>query len=127
MTHPETGSVQWMDLTVPNAESLTSFYSEALDLKATPVEMEGYSDFCLAPSGGGQPFGGICHARGNNEGIPPQWIIYITVANLEESIARCLDLGGELLKTPGPAGDGRFCILKDPAGAVFALYQAPGD
>ena len=124
MSESKNGTVEWMDLTVPDAESLTNFYTEALELTATPVEMDGYSDYCLEPPGGKQPFGGICHARGNNEGIPPQWIIYITVANLEERVEKCLELGGELLKPPGPAGDGRFCLLKDPAGAVFALYQA---
>jgi predicted enzyme related to lactoylglutathione lyase len=66
----------------------------------------------------------VCHARGSNEGIPPQWLMYITVASLDASLARCRALGGEIVRpTRGLGGQGRFAIVRDPAGAVCALFE----
>ena len=88
--------------------------------------MEGYEDFSMIPPSGGDPAAGICHARGMNASFPPQWLVYITVADVRESIARCLELGGKLLVEPRDLGAyGTICVIQDPAGAVAALQSAP--
>jgi hypothetical protein len=87
--------------------------------------MGGYEDFCMTPPGGGAPVAGICHRRGGNADIPSVWLIYIMVADLDESVARCLERGGKLVKPASNYGNqGRYCIIEDPAGAVAGLYQA---
>ncbi|HEX7051685.1 MAG TPA: VOC family protein [Longimicrobiales bacterium] len=116
------GTIGWRDLTVPDAEAIRDFYRDVVGWESSPLDMGGYSDFVmLAPGGDG--VAGICHARGANANIPPQWLIYIVVADLERSIARCIERGGEVVAEPRSAGDGRFCVIRDPAGAVCALYQ----
>ena len=67
---------------------------------------------------------GICHARGGNAALPPQWILYFVVENLERSVAACTAAGGQVVAPPRSAGAGRYCVISDPAGAVCALYQA---
>ncbi len=57
--------------------------------------------------------------------MPPQWLIYVTVANLDENIRNCVDLGGKIISDPRNLGKGRFCIIQDAAGAAAALYQKP--
>jgi hypothetical protein len=49
---------------------------------------------------------------------------YFTVANLDASIERCAELGGEVVVAPRDLGEGQFCVVKDPAGAVAALYES---
>jgi hypothetical protein len=62
-----------------------------------------------------------------NASLPPQWLIYITVANVDISAATCLELGGKVLVDPKDMGGyGRYCVIQDPAGAVAALF-APAD
>ena len=68
---------------------------------------------------------GVCHARGGNAVLPPQWLIYITVADLDRSMAECERLGGRALTSIRSYGGGRYCVIEDPAGAVCALYQSP--
>jgi predicted enzyme related to lactoylglutathione lyase len=68
---------------------------------------------------------GICHARGANASLPPAWLIYITVDDLDHSMAECTRLGGSIVAAPRGYGGGRYCVIKDPAGAVCALYQPP--
>ncbi|HVQ25079.1 MAG TPA: VOC family protein, partial [Planctomycetota bacterium] len=87
------------------------------------VDMGGYQDHCMLPADG-PAVAGVCHARGVNAGLPAQWLIYITVADLEQSLTRCRALGGTVLREPrGLGGMGRFAVVRDPAGAVCALFQ----
>ena len=119
----DVGKIGWVDLTVADAEKVNAFYRAVVGWKSEPVDMGGYSDYCMLPAEGGA-VAGVCHARGTNEGIPPQWLIYVTVADLEQSLERCRALGGEVVRgARGLGGMGRFAIVKDPAGAVCALFQ----
>lgn len=118
------GSIGWIDLTVENADEVRRFYSGVAGWKSDPVAMDGYDDYCMIPSAGGDPVAGVCHKRGSNAGMPPQWMIYITVADLDHSIAKCRELGGKLIVAPRNMGnDDRYCVIEDPAGAVAALYE----
>lgn len=87
--------------------------------------MGDYSDYVMLAPKDGTPVAGVCHARGSNADLPPVWLVYFVVADVAESSARCEDLGGEILVTPRGLSGGRFCVVKDPAGAICALYQVP--
>jgi predicted enzyme related to lactoylglutathione lyase len=102
------------------------FYREVVGWKHFPVDMGGYSDFNMLTPTSDKSTAGICHARGVNEGLPPQWLIYITVENIEKSAARCIELGGKLLvQIKGMGSFGRYCVIQDLAGAVAALIEPP--
>lgn len=124
MTQP-IGSIGWIDLTVANAEHVRDFYRSVVGWETSPVDMGGYHDFCMNQPADGKSVTGICHARGSNAELPAQWLIYITVADLEQSLARCLEGGGKVLAGPkNYAGQGRYAVIQDPAGAIAALYQS---
>lgn len=125
---PPVGQVLWMDLTVPDAETIRDFYAEVVGLVAAPVEMDGYQDFMMTAPGpqpadaaGGAV--GICHARGSNADLPPQWLIYFCVADLDASLAAVDRLGGRRIGAIRTYGTDRFCAIEDPAGAACALFQ----
>jgi predicted enzyme related to lactoylglutathione lyase len=123
-TGPEIGSIAWTDLTVGPAEAVRDFYAGVVGWKPASVDMQGYNDFVMAAPESGRAIAGVCHARGSNDGLPAQWLIYIVVADLERSAARCEELGGKVLVKPkGMGGYGRYCVIEDPAGAVAALFQ----
>jgi len=122
---PEIGRVGWMDLTVENAAATRDFYQKVTGWTSTGLEMGGYEDFCMNAPGSGETVAGICHARGGNAGLPPVWLIYITVADLDESLRQCVALGGKVLRPPREyPGQGRFAVIEDPSGAPAALYQS---
>ena len=86
--------------------------------------MGGYADFTMHPPGGGDPIAGVCHARGPNAELPAQWLIYVTVADLDQSLAKCQARGGSVLAGPkGMGSAGRYAVIRDPAGAVAALIE----
>jgi len=124
---PQSGSIVWIDLTVPDAEKVRDFYRDVIGWSSSDVTMGEYEDFCMHPFPGADPVAGVCHARGMNEGLPAQWLIYINVDDLDESIQAVNAGGGEVLAGPkGMAGQGRFCVIRDPAGAVCALFEPEG-
>ncbi len=120
---PEVGSMVWIDLTVGDAATVRDFYSAVVGWSSDEVAMEGYSDYSMNTPESGTTITGVCHARGVNADLPPAWMPYFVVADLDASVARCAENGGEVVVAPRELGAGRFCVVKDPAGAVAALYE----
>ena len=121
---PEPGSIGWIDLTVENAEAVRDFYAAVAGWHPSEVDMGGYNDFNMTSPTTGEPKAGVCHARGPNTDLPPAWLIYITVSDIDQSIERCLSLGGDLVRPLTQMGEyGRYCVIRDPAGAVAALFE----
>lgn len=119
---PAPGTIAWHDLTVEDADGLRDFYASVVGWKPSPVQMGDYADYSMIAADGNCS-AGICHARGDNEGLPAQWLIYIVVENLEASLAECTRLGGTLLHGPRDMHGSKFAVIQDPAGAVAGLYE----
>ena len=98
---PAVGTVSWTDLTVPEAKRISGFYEAVVGWKPVPLDMGGYSDFCMKTPAERKTVAGICHAKGNNANLPAQWLIYITVADLEASLRKCQAKAGKLLAESG--------------------------
>jgi len=122
-TQSKVGQIGWLDITVEDASALRDFYAEVVGWKPEAVSMGEYDDYMMGMPESGEPAAGVCHARGSNTDMPRQWLIYIIVADLDKSIEACKAHGGELIAEPRGAGNGQFCIIKDPSGAIAALYQ----
>ncbi|MDX1406834.1 MAG: VOC family protein [Saprospiraceae bacterium] len=120
------GSIGWIDLTVPNADAVRDFYASVVGWSPSPVDMGSYHDYTMTGPDNEEARAGICHARGGNAGIPPAWMIYINVEDLERSMQACTEGGGRIIGEPRSMGaHGRFCFIEDPAGAVCALFEPP--
>lgn len=122
---PQPGTIGWHDLTVSNADEVRDFYAAVTGWTPQGLSMGDYEDYAmLAP--GGQGVAGVCHARGANAGLPPQWLIYITVEDLDESMRQCEQRGGKVISGPRDLGQyGRVSVIQDPAGAVAAIIAPP--
>ncbi len=116
------GSIIWTDLTVPRATEVRDFYQAVVGWKSEVFKMPEGEDYVMRPDN--RPVvAGICHARGANEKLPPQWLIYITVADLPASLRACRKHGGKVVAKPRTVFNGRFAVVQDPGGAVAALYE----
>jgi predicted enzyme related to lactoylglutathione lyase len=124
MSDTPSGSIAWIDLTVADADGVRDFYKEVVGWDFEGCDMDGgaYQDYSMMPAGTGQAVAGICHAKGGNAGMPPSWMLYITVPDLDAALDKCKQHGGEIVL--GPKGEqARFCVIRDPAGAVCALWE----
>lgn len=121
---PEIGSITWCDLTVSDANKVKDFYEKVVGWKADPVLMGDYNDFSMIAPESNRIAAGICNAKGINAMLPPQWLIYITVADVDKSSKTCIEQGGKILVEPRTIPNyGRYCVIQDPAGAVCALFK----
>jgi uncharacterized protein len=127
MSPPPFGSIGWIDLTVSSATAVRDFYAQVAGWDSSEVEMEGYNDYCMMPTGTIDPVAGICHARGENADLPPQWLMYITVADVAARLADCERLGGKTIRPVRDLGGAKMAVIRDPAGAVCALFQPAPD
>jgi hypothetical protein len=58
------------------------------------------------------------------QGVPPHWMIYISVESADDAARRAAQLGGRVLAPPCDVYDiGRMAVVQDPSGAVLALWQ----
>lgn len=79
-----------------------------------------YSDYSMVdPSG--TPRAGVCHRRGPNASLPPEWIVYFVVDELTRAADECIARGGKVVHDRRE--NGGFVVIRDPAGAVCALYH----
>lgn len=119
---PAVGSIVWRDLTVQNAAEVRDFYREVVGWKSSPHDMGDYEDYNIHPPSTDEVIAGICHARGANANVPPQWLMYVSVEDVDACAKRCTELGGKVVDGPREMGGSRFAVIQDPAGAVLALF-----
>ena len=84
---PAVGTIGWHDLTVEDAPAVRDFYTAVVGWKSEDVDMGGYADFQMLAPGSGEGVAGVCHARGPNADLPPQWLVYFVVADVDAAAA----------------------------------------
>jgi predicted enzyme related to lactoylglutathione lyase len=119
----EVGKVGWIDMTVENATEIRDFYATVVGLEPEDVGMGDYSDYTMKMPATGEPVAGVCHARGSNAELPPGWLIYFIVEDVTASADKCTENGGAIVVPVQSLAGGQFCVIRDPNGAVAALYQ----
>lgn len=124
MSDLKSGAIGWVDLTVPDAPELRDFYCAVVGWTPQDVKVGDYTDFTMRTSETGEAVAGVCHAKGANTGLPQQWLVYVSVPNLDASLAVCVAKGGTIYRARASMGSyGDFAVIQDPAGAVMALIQ----
>jgi uncharacterized protein len=122
MTEKKSGKIIWSDITVENATQLREFYSEVVGWNHESVKQSDYEDYNML-NDEGEIVAGICHRKGGNIKLPPQWLMYITVDDLSKSLDSCVSLGGKIIDGPKNFGSQQFAVIQDPAGAYVALFE----
>lgn len=120
---PTPGTMAWLDLSVDDAGAARDFYASVVGWTAEPTPMDGYDDWTMAGADG-EAAAGICYARGENAGLPPVWIPYFAVTDLDAAVSAATDAGGTVVAGPQRDGGSGYAVLRDPAGATFAVFQA---
>lgn len=109
------GSFFWYELMTSDTKAAEAFYTAVVGWTGAPYEGGDYT--VLSASGAG--VGGIMAAP---QGVPPHWIGYIHVDDVDAAAASAEQAGGKVQK---PAWDvpgvGRMAAISDPQGAGFML------
>jgi uncharacterized protein len=116
------GRFVWEEVMVPDPNAAAAFYEKVVGWSTKPFSaMHSYSFFML----GGRQRGGLMELpeEARNMGTPPMWVTYIGTPDVDATARQAKALGGQVHKQPQDIPDiGRFAILGDPQGAVFAAF-----
>lgn len=115
------GRFVWHELLTTDTAAGIRFYGKVTGWKHEPYpELPGYS-LILASRG---PVGGTMLLPENAKamGTPPNWLSYIGTSDVDATARQATSLGGKVIREPESISVGRFAILADPQGAVFAVY-----
>ncbi len=114
----EPGALCWYELNVHDTEKAKEFYTSLFGWKA------GGSAEYVEWINGDKHIGGMMQIKPQWGEVPPSWMAYVMVSNCDETAEKAESLGGKLLTGPDDIPNmGRFAIIKDPQGAVIAIYQ----
>ena len=124
----EPGALCWSELTTRDTKAAESFYTKLFgwtskDSTGDAGGME-YTEF----SNQGHPGVGMlampAHMPAN---VPSYWMPYFQVVDCDTSTAKATGLGAKVMVPPRDIPKtGRFSILGDPQGAIFALFTYAG-
>lgn len=116
----EPGALGWVELATRDAESATAFYPAVFGWSVTASPH--YTQWGLA----GADFGGMLVMDDRfPPQVPPHWLPYFAVADVDNAVTRASGLGADVLMPPTDVPDGpRVGVLRDAQGAVFGVYRA---
>jgi predicted enzyme related to lactoylglutathione lyase len=119
------GTFCWHEIATPNAPAAKAFYSSLIGYSADDREMAGGGGtYTMLGANGGHVAGLYELNEAFTPGVPPHWMSYIWVDDVDASAARAKELGGTVTSEPfDVAGVGRIAIVRDPTGAVVGLYH----
>ncbi len=124
------GMINWNELMTSDPDGAKAFYGALLgwEMKEYPVEDCNYTVI----KAGDREIGGIMclppEAKALN--APPHWGCYITVDDVDVTVAKAIELGAQVIIAPRDIPEvGRFTVIRDPQGAVinFITYANAKD
>ncbi len=119
------GRFVWYDLLTTDPESATAFYTKLIGWGTT--QWEGGEFPYTMWTNGEDSIGGIMELPDEVKaaGAPSHWLAYVAVTDVDATVKQATTLGAKILKeaTDIPTV-GRFAVLADPQGAVFAIFTA---
>lgn len=120
------GSLCWFELGTGDQEAAKKFYGSlfAWDHSDFPMgPADSYTIFKVQGRDAAAAY--TLRPDQRSQGVPPHWMLYIAVESADAASKRVAELGGKVMAAPFDLmGLGRMAVIQDPAGAVFAVWQA---
>ena len=118
--HPRPGTFCWDELHTKDIEAAKKFYSALFGW--TGKTGEGDAQYWHWQNRG-KDIGGMMALT--KPPVPPNWLSYVSVADVDADTKRTKDLGGNVMMEPVDMPKvGKFSVVSDPTGGTFALFNS---
>ena len=116
------GRFVWHQLMTRDVPGAKKFYSGLVGWKAQPWPLDPAYTVCHAAD---VPVAGIMEIPADLPAeVPSHWLQYIGTRDVDGIADAAVRAGGSVVKAPSDmAGAGRYAVLKDPQGALFAIID----
>src|ERR1700744_2769565 len=119
------GKFVWYELMTSDLDAAGKFYAEIVGWTMTDAGMPGQR-YTLAHAGG-LAVAGLMAIPQHAADARPGWIGYIGVDDVDAYAERMKEKGGSIHRAPTDIpGIGRFAMVADPQGVIFALFKGAG-
>jgi uncharacterized protein len=115
----DVGCMVWNELATPDPARARDFFAALLGWTVEPEE-SGYGVI----KNNGALNGGV---RPPQDGEPTHWLVYFTIASLDDAVKKIRAAGGSVIAGPMTTPVGRVAAVRDPQGAAFALFEGETD
>jgi hypothetical protein len=122
-TAPEVGEASWHELTTTDAPAALKFYSEIFGWQPSEaMDMGPLGKYHMFNRPHGM-IGGMMNKPPEMANVPPHWMIYFRVPDINAAVERIKANGGQVVNGPMevPGGDMVLNAI-DPQGAGFSLH-----
>lgn len=118
------GEFCWNELMTPNVEASKAFYSSLFGWEIQEHDM-GHMTYTTLKNGDKDVGGMMSIPKEHEKDMPPHWMSYIYVEDLDTTVEKAKSLGATIKQPPTDISDfGRLAVLQDPTGAHIALWQS---
>ncbi|MFK0234427.1 VOC family protein [Streptomyces vinaceus] len=121
----EHGALIWNELSTGDIPAASAFYSAVLPLTTAKSEIPDvgeYTEFKV----GGRAVGGMMDLAAMPTGVPPHWLPYFAVDDVDSVQAAAVRAGGSVKAPAFDMAAGRMAVLADPQGGTFAVITGAG-
>ncbi len=115
------GAPAWYELLTSDVEAAVTFYAE-LGWEIEPAEVRAGEGRAARVRAGGEVLG-LIRALPPGAPMPPLWLPFLRVSDLDAALGRVRGLGGYHFEDPAPVQGGRRAIVIEPSGAPVGLWQ----
>jgi hypothetical protein len=119
------GQFSWAELNTNDYEGAWKFYSQLFGWKETSsMDMGPAGTYFMFEGGAGATRGGMSNMAKQMK-VPPHWLHYVTVKDMDRTVERIKQNGGKIMNGPMDIpGDDVVAQCQDPQGGFFAIYAA---
>ena len=120
---PEVGEASWHELMATDAPAAMKFYSEVFGWQPSEtLDMGEAGKYHMFNRPHGM-IGGMMNKPPEMANLPPHWMIYFLVPDINAAVERIKANGGQILNGPMEVPGGSWIVnAKDPQGAAFSLH-----
>ena len=114
-------TVCWNELATRDVEKAGEFYTGLFPWQSTIMDM-GPVPYTIFKVGEMQA-AGMMEMTEEWGDIPPHWMTYVAVEDVDATAEKAKSLGGEVKVPPTDIPVGRFSVIQDPQGAVISIIK----
>ncbi|MGF1582991.1 MAG: VOC family protein [Gemmataceae bacterium] len=111
----------WNEFNTPDIEKAKDFFGKLLGWEFE-LNSSAPNTYYIIKVGENQN-GGLLQMTEEWQGVPPHWMVYFTTSDIQASVAKWSELGGQVCIPPFDIPIGKICVVTDPQGAALSLFE----
>ncbi|MBL9107425.1 MAG: VOC family protein [Myxococcales bacterium] len=123
--YDEPGALCWAEVNTRDGAATDLFYKRVFGYAEQKQIGDGKTfDYTVWQAGGEDVCGRMLMSSPEWPAeIPPHWMIYFDIADVDAACTRVAELGGKVCHGPFDSPHGRIAVINDPYGVTFSLIQ----